>query len=168
MQDIDKAIIIFNKVRDIPYHISTQGEAGFDCEDKAKILVDELCKLGFEARVRVGLFKWSKLRLPESITSKPHHDDCSHMFVEFQNEAGEWIYIDPTWNKELLTAGFPAVEWDGVSPTRIAVRCDVILEPEESLEYLEKIDRKSDMRDNGEFYEAFNSYCDSFLTKGAK
>ena len=121
-----------------------------------------------DARLRVGIFKWSTLNLPETISNIPHEDECSHFFVEFKNQKGEWVSIDPTWNPELKKAGFPIAIWDGEKSTELAVTCNHFFSPQESEEYPKHINYSEDLRVNGKFYAAFNIYCDSFLLKGAK
>lgn len=163
MSKYNSAIQIFNRVRDLPYHIATQGEVGCDCEDKTKELIFKLNELGIPARNRIGLFRWSVLPLPESITKISHDSECSHTFAEVQNANGDWIFIDPTWNKDLKEAGFEIADWDGVNSTALAMECDRILSPEDSIEYAKKIDYELDMKNNSEFYVAINKYCDGFL-----
>ena len=158
-----EAIKRFEEIRNIPYHISIDGEKGYNCENKAKMLVEELKRLGFEARIRVGLFCWSTLDLPVEVSQVSHDDDCSHMFVDFKNSDGNWVSIDPTWNPELEEAGFKIAYWDGEKSTDLAIECHTILLPEESEKYLQKIDYVSDLQRNGEFYKALNAYCDSLL-----
>ena len=51
MNKYETAIKIFTDIRDLPYHISTHGEIGYDCEDKAKRLISELNKLGIPANI---------------------------------------------------------------------------------------------------------------------
>jgi hypothetical protein len=164
--ETEKLINIFNEIQKIPYHISVAGEPGFDCEDKAKMLIERLGKEGIQAEQIVGLFRWSDLELPQEISSIGHSDECSHSFVQINNEVGDPIYIDPTWNPELAAAGFVVAKWDGISSTEIALPCYKIFTSKDSLEYLQTIDYEKDIEDNGSFYEAFNDYCDSFLTKG--
>jgi len=158
----------FYQIRDLPYHISTNNELGSDCEDKAKMLVAAAKSLGFEARTRIALFDWEVLHLPNEVTRVPHDSECSHFFVELRKPDGTWINLDPTWNKELSAAGLAVQEWDGEQSTSLAMEVKEILSPEESQKYIENIDYEEDYRINRAFYEAINSYCDSFLTKGAK
>lgn len=162
MYSYNSAIKVFNEIRDLPYHISTQGEAGYDCEDKTRELISKLKELGIPARYRIGLFQWSVLPIPKSITKISHDSECSHTFAEVQNTNGDWIFVDPTWNKELKAAGFEIADWDGVNPTILAMECDKILSPEDSIEYMKKIDCEQDMKNNSKFYDAINDYCDSF------
>ena len=163
MNNYNSAIQAFNEIRDLPYHISTQGEVGFDCENKTRKLISKLKELGIPARNRIGLFQWSALPLPESITQISHDNECSHTFAEVKNANGNWIFVDPTWNKELKAAKFGIADWDGISPTILAMKCDEILSPEDSIEYMEKIDCEEDMKNNSKFYDAINEYCDSYL-----
>ena len=165
MNNYKLAIEKFYEIRDLPYHIATKGEQGCDCEDKTKMLVKELQSLKINARLRTGLFNWSVINLPQKVTEIKHDEHCSHCFVEVQNINGDWIFVDPTWNKELKSTGFEISEWDGVNPTCLAFECNKILSPEDSIEYMGNIDYETDLIENGEFYEAINKYCDSFLNK---
>ena len=163
MKKYDFAIQIFNEIRDLPYHISTKGETGCDCEDKTKKFIAELKKLNIPARRRIGLFQWSVLSLPEDITRISHDIECSHTFAEVQNAGGDWIFVDPTWNKELRAAGLEIADWDGVRSTALAMECYKILSPEDTTEYANRIDYELDMKNNAKFYEAINKYCYDFL-----
>jgi len=165
MNKYKTAIEKFYQIRDLPYHIATKGEPGCDCEDKAKMLVKELVNLGIDARFRIGLFDWSVIDFPKEVTSISHDKKCSHCFVEVKNSDSEWIFVDPTWNQELKRAGFEIAEWDGNKPTCLAMKCEKILSPEESIRYMEKIDYETDLQDNGKFYEAINKFCDGLLSK---
>lgn len=165
MNNYKLAIKKFYKIRDLPYHIATKGEQGYDCEDKSKMLVKELQNFYINARLRIGLFNWSVLDLPKTVTDIKHDEHCSHCFAEIENKNGDWIFVDSTWNKELKKAGFKIAEWDGVNPTCLAFECNKILSPEDSIEYMRNINYETDLVKNSEFYEAINRYCDSFLNK---
>jgi hypothetical protein len=101
--------------------------------------------------------------LPDKVIKTKHDQRCSHAFCEIKNEQGEWIVVDPTWNKELKQAGFPISAWDGKHSTKLAIECDKVLSPEESIKYIDDFDCIDDILKNGNFYEAINRYCDSFL-----
>lgn len=161
----EKAVKTFKEIRDLPYHISINGELGQDCGDKSSLLAEKLTRLGFEAKTVIGLFRWSDTNLPKEIIAKPHADNCSHMFVSLKNSLGTEIFIDPTWNIELKKAGFPVAEWDGETSTLMAVPCYRVLTVKESEEYLKGLDSKKDLEESGKLYEAINDYCDSFLGK---
>lgn len=163
MSKYELAVQIFEKIRDLPYHISTHGEEGRDCEDKTKKLIYELKQLGIPGRVRIGFFQWSVLNLPNAIAKINHDIECSHFFAEVKNTKGDWVFIDSTWNKELEVAGFEIATWDGINPTILAMKCDKILSPEDSIEYMGQIDYEEDLKNNAKFYDAINEYCDSFL-----
>jgi len=163
MNRYKEAIIEFEKVRDLPFHISINGEPDLCCEGKSKMLVERLNDLNVFARLRIGFLKWGMVNLPKSVTDFSHDERCSHFFVEVKNSDNEWIFIDPTWNEGLKKAGFEIAKWDGVNSTCLAFECEDILSPEESIEYIKKIDYETDLLKNGKFYEALNQYCDSFL-----
>jgi hypothetical protein len=153
----------FYEIRNIPFHISIDGEPGFDCEDKAKMFIETATTLGFEARMRVGLFDWKNIALPSEIATIPHDKSCSHMFAEIKNRNKVWVFVDLTWNPELFRAGFAITEWDGINSTEFAMVLKEILPLEKTAEYLRSIDRVTDMKENSKFYEALNFYCDEFL-----
>ncbi len=165
---MSKILDEFNKIQSLPYHISVDGEPGCDCEDKSKMFVDVANSLGFDARTRVGLFSWADIALPEKVSGIEHDKTCSHFFVEIFGNDGESIFVDPTWNDELTAAGLVVAKWDGIGSTDLAVPCFRILSYKEGLDYQNKIDYKSDIARNGDFYSAINSYCDGFLKKGDK
>lgn len=157
-----KTVEIFNEIRNLPYHISINGELGADCENKANMLVAEFKKLNIPARLRIGFFKWANIGLPKHILEIPHDNNCSHTFVEVKI-SDEWVKIDPTWNPELAQAGFRVASWDGENNTSLAFDCDDFLPVEKTDDYIKNIDREKDMRENGNFYEAINKYCDTYL-----
>jgi len=157
-ENIKKAVEKFHEIRDIPYHISLNGEEAFCCEGKARLLAKELEPLGYNTFLRAGLFRWSSLNLPESVDSTQHEDVCTHWFLEVENLDGDSIFVDLTWNPELKTAGFLISEWDGVGSTSLAVPCYKIFSRKESEGHLKTVKYPDD-----EFYKAVNKYCDSFL-----
>jgi hypothetical protein len=166
---MDKEVQLFNKIREIPYHISINGESGSDCEDKAKMLKHELERLGHKTRIRVSLFRWSEQSwLSKDVAQIKHDDECSHMFIDLLNKNGTWIHLDPTWNSALAAAGMEISEWDGENETILGLNCYKILNPKDSLSYIGGIDYEGDIKRNGDFYRAFNKYCDKFLEKGSK
>jgi len=153
------AVKKFYEIRDLPYHISTKGEKGSCCEEKAQMLINQLHWLGINARLRIGLFRWAALGLPQSIMTVEHDEKASHSFVEVKNKKGEWIFVDPTWKK----CDSKIAQWDGINPTCLAMKCDKILSPEASALHILKFDYTKDLQKNGKFYEAINQYHDSFL-----
>lgn len=166
-ENIKKAIQKFYEIRNIPYHIAlNKEEENWDCETKNRKLAEELEKLGYKTRERIGLLRWSELNIPENIKLLPHNDESSHLFLEVVSPGkNEWIIVDCTWNPELKGAGFSIEEWDGKSATGIAFECYKLIPAEKNQEYLEKIDYEEDLKLNYDIYNAFNDYCDSFLKK---
>lgn len=167
MNKIEKAVEKFYKIRNIPYHIAlSDKEENWDCETKNRKLAEELEKLGYKTRERIGLFRWSEVDIPGEIKALPHEDESSHLFIEvIAPGRKEWSCVDCTWNPELGAAGFPISEWDGENPTKIALGCYQIIPVEKNEEYLKSIDYDEDLKINSEIYKAINEYCDSFLKK---
>ncbi len=164
-----KAVQKFYEIRNIPYHIALdESEENMQCETKNRVLAEELKKLGYKARERIGLFQWSELDIPTEIKDLPHDDESSHLFLEvIPPEEKDWIQVDCTWNPELEGAGFSISEWDGRNPTNIAFECYDLIPTENNKKYLSGINYEKDLRVNYQIYDAFNKYCDSFL-KGEK
>ncbi len=160
-EKIQKAVEKFHEVRDMPFHISMDGEAEYDCEGKARLLAKELQSLGYKPFLRASLFHWSDLELPEEINSIGHEDESTHWFLEVENLDGESVFVDPTWNPELEKAGFLISEWDGIGSTSLTTPCYRIFSRKESEEHLKTVKYPDD-----DFYDAFNKYCDSFLEGG--
>lgn len=151
----------FEKARDIPYRIPlTLEEPDECCTGKADMLFKELSKGGYNVRYRLCTFKWSSINLPKELQAIPHEDDSSHTYLEIEID-GKWKIIDATWDKGLRNL-FVVNEWDGKSDTEIAVSCLECLSPEKSLEYIKHISNSeaivSDLKVNGEFYQAFNEW----------
>jgi len=165
--NIITAVEKFYKIRNIPYHIPlNENEENYDCEGKNKLLAEELKKLGYKVRGRVGLLRWSEQKLPKTILELSHEDESSHYFLEVIPPGKDhWIIVDATWNPELEKAGFKIAEWDGVSSTLLAFSCYKILPQENTEEYLNKIAYKKDLEINRRLYQRFNQYCDSFLER---
>lgn len=159
-ENTKKAIEEFYKIRDIPYHISLNGEPEHCCEGKSRLLAKKLIPLGYKPFLRGGLFRWSDLGLPKKLNTVKHEDLCLHFFLEVENLEYESVFVDTTWNPELGKAGFSVSEWDGIGSTTLAMPCRKIFSRRESEEQLNSFKYLDVM-----FYDAFNQYCDSFLKK---
>jgi len=166
-ENIKKAVEKFYEIRNMHYHIAlSDQEENIQCETKNRALAEELAKLGYKTRERIGLFRWSEVDLPVEIKDLPHDDESSHLYLEVIPPNGEkWISVDCTWNPELGEANFPISEWDGRSPTPIALKCYNVIPVENNEKYLNSIDYDEDLKINYQIYNAFNKYCDSFLKK---
>lgn len=129
---MEKSIIaLFNEIRDIPYSIPlSTTEINNSCSGKAIVLKERLAKLGIESRYRVVSFKWSDLNLPKEVLEVPHQNDSTHVYLEVLLN-GNWINVDPTWDKELNSV-LPVNQWDGKSDTNIAVKVIDVFSLEES------------------------------------
>lgn len=167
MSNIEKAVEKFYEIRNIPYHIAlNEKEENWQCETKNRALAKELEKLGYETRERIGLFRWSEVNMPKEIKDLPHDDESSHLYLEVITPGNnDWVKVDCTWNPELKKAGFPISEWNGTDSTEVALSCYEIIPVEKNEEYLNDIDYDEDMETNYKIYDAFNKYCDSFLTQ---
>lgn len=152
----------FQSIRDIPYKIPlTPNEEDTCCNGKHKKLKDLFAKQGFEARYRVGSFFWSSINLPREVSSVPHDDLSSHVWLEVLID-GEWVTVDAAWDIGLKNI-FHVNEWDGKSDTEIAVKVLEIFSPEKSAEIMDgenNDDLLSDLKINGGFYKVFNEWLD--------
>jgi len=158
----------FEKVRDIPYRIAlSPSETSNDCLGKANLLFKIFEKYGYKVRYRICKIKWINLNLPNEITKIPHDDNCSHAYLEVEIDE-DWKIIDPTWDKGLKNI-FLINEWDGKSNTKLAIPSIETLTPEESLKHLKYITTlegiESDLKENGEFYKAFNDWLEMLRQK---
>lgn len=153
-------VTIFNQIRDIPYKIPTSiDEVDCCCSGKHVVLKKEFEKLGYECKYRVCSFKWSELNLPSELYEVPHQDDSTHVYLEIKIN-GEWKNIDATWDNG-ITKILPVNKWDGESDTRIAVPVIEFFSDEESDKIMTSEDAEvveKDLKTNGEFYNAFNSW----------
>lgn len=111
----------FERIRDLPYHISTRGEQDFSCVTKSQLLHEALGQLGVKSRFVTCSFKWEELHLPGEFASFNGVEHDYHQFLEVQIPGtNNWVDVDPTWDRGL--AGIlPVAEWDGRSSTTIAV-----------------------------------------------
>jgi hypothetical protein len=151
----------FNRIRDIPYRIPlVLEEPDACCSGKAKQLLKEVSQAGYEARYRVGSFRWSALNLPQDVVVLPHEDMGTHVYVEAEiNDM--WRAIDATWDKGLAQV-LPVNEWDGQSDTKIAVPILELFSVEESAKIMEDstnpVSFEKDIETNGTFYSGLNNW----------
>lgn len=108
---------LFEEVQSIPYKCRVESILPKDtipqyanCNQKRDILSKLLNSCGFETRYLDVIFDWRDLPIPREIikilgksgTSQKHH----------------LIEVDPTWNREFESLGFPVtINWDGMSDT---------------------------------------------------
>jgi hypothetical protein len=157
----------FKAIRDTPYKIPlTPNEEDTCCSGKHKALKDLFIQQGYEARYRVGSFLWRSIDLPGEVSSVPHDDLSSHVWLEVLID-GEWITIDATWDVGLKNI-FHVNEWDGKSNTEIAVKILEVFSPEKSAEIMdgENGDNFSDdSKTDKEFCRTFNEWLEEQRNK---
>jgi len=124
----DSLIKVFEKIRDIPYHIpESPTEVDCRCWGKNRKLLEEFKRSGYDARLIVCRFLWSKQKLPRELTIQAPLDNDTHPFVEIKIE-DRWVKVDATLDRE-----FPKYnKWDGKSDTPISIVYEEICSPEES------------------------------------
>lgn len=156
---IQKAIEVFNIVRDIPYHIPlTAEEQNNTCHTKAKLLHELLSAYRYTARIRVCSFLWK-----ETVPEKFHHlikqEQEYHSFVEMLIN-DKWIVLDASFDRSLKKLSVPVNEWDGKADTKIAVKVKEILAPNKAekicKEYCDPLQMQKSCHKNKELYEALN------------
>jgi hypothetical protein len=110
----------FERIRDIFYAIPlSPAEPDRCCSGKMKTLKAWCDVNGIPSRYRVCAFRWSDVGLPPDLLAVLHADDSTHVYLEV-SLGGNWIDVDPTWDRG-LAAVLPVNEWDGRNDTRIAV-----------------------------------------------
>lgn len=147
---------IFKEVREIPYHIpESPNEEDYRCWGKNRILLKKFLEAGYEARLIVCKFFWSEQKIPKEIISIAPSDKDFHPFVEVKID-GNWIKVDST-----LDSSFPKYnEWDGKTDTKISIKYNKILSPEESQEINSKEDSSNKSNEWYEFYKKLNKFFD--------
>jgi arylamine N-acetyltransferase len=127
---------IFNKVRDIEYHVTEKDllrpEKGFRniiggngyCVNKHYLLGEGLRQLGYDVCYVSGTFMWAEqdyiknTGLREIAGKLPL---TRHLYCRV-TIGGERVLLDATWDSALEKAGFPVNRWDGRSDTAPAVK----------------------------------------------
>ncbi len=130
--DKKRAMIkLFEFVQSYPYQIRPVGDTSRegvdlydleegDCRHKRNALYALLESKGYEVRKVAIVFDWKDLPVPKEILDLRRQSGTrafhSGMDVKIK---GKWVAIDPTWDKDLIEAGFPVNEnWDGESPMK--------------------------------------------------
>ncbi|MEK7549815.1 MAG: hypothetical protein AAB519_02440 [Patescibacteria group bacterium] len=161
--NLQELVKTFESIRDIPYSIPlAYGETDHCCSGKNKLLKEYLESQGYEARFRVCSFRWDSIKLPKEVTAVEHNNDSTHAYLEVKIE-NEWKVVDATWDSKICSV-FPIEKWDGISATGIAVKAIEIFSPEKSAEIMTDDSRETieqDLKINGEFYRAFNTWLES-------
>ncbi|MEX0877562.1 MAG: hypothetical protein WDZ40_01705 [Candidatus Spechtbacterales bacterium] len=150
----------FKTVRDVPYRVPLAlRENDVCCSGKCKLLKDLFEKQGLEVRYRVCTFLWSSINLPKEVSSVPHDDNSTHVWLEVLIN-DEWIIVDATWDSSLINI-FHVNEWDGKSNTQPAVEPIETFSPQKSADIMNSEndeDILNDLKINGKFYKAFNGW----------
>ena len=126
IQGKDQLIQLAHAVNGIPWGEARTVEEVLEknigtCTGKHLILQACFDELGIVYRPVVCTFKWSDqgLGLPEHLQSILDEGEWvhGHNFVQIQNEDGEWIDLDVTWDSPLSSHGFQPLpqDWDGNS-----------------------------------------------------
>ena len=153
-------ISAFTSVRDMPYRIPLDlVEKDACCSGKHKILKDLFTEQGLDVRYRACSFLWNSVDLPSDVSSVPHDNLSSHVWLEVMMN-GEWVTVDATWDIGIKNI-FRVNEWDGKSSTETAVKPLEIFTPQKSIDIMNSESNEevlNDLKINREFYRAFNNW----------
>ena len=137
LSGIAARISIFEKIRDIPYHIDAElfdlgtgpvrmlEENVGTCTPKHNLLGAMFERLGLRVKYCSYPFHWKDTNitygkeLQEQIKTLPvtYHLACKVLIND------KWVLVDATWDKGLLGSGIPVnTDWDGLSNTILAVK----------------------------------------------
>lgn len=152
--------LLFESERNIPYQIPLScNEQDHCCSGKHERLLKAFTDAGVEARYRVCWFRWSDIALPSNVSSTPHDDECSHVYLEIKSD-DSWTIIDATWDPGLVSI-LPINEWiDGKNMT-VAVPATKTLSPDDSATLMAGItphDIEADLQKHHTFYRALNAW----------
>lgn len=181
----DQRRFLFNTVRDITYvvPVGEWGQADHCCVGKHQILKPLLEATGLEVRPRFCEFNWEDLQtvggegLPAAVLDI-HRQGVGHIYLEAWIANHGWRTVDATWDKGLQGV-FPINSWEdvmrrGSSPVygmKIAVPPKIVHSPEKSMAVWDELATQEcfedDLRVNGRFYEAFNSWLASIRSSDA-
>jgi hypothetical protein len=156
-------IQIFSQIRDVPYRIPLSRNDADDCCNGKTIKLKKMFEeAGYEARYAVCEFCWSDLDLPKEILDIPHQDLSTHVYLE-ANIDGNWVILDPSWDKG-LSGILPVNNWNGRSDTTIAVKPTKVYDPEKSAEIMAESEKgqglEGELNVSGGFFKAFNEYLE--------
>lgn len=150
----EELIKVFEEVREIPYHLpENPSDKDFRCWGKNRLLVERFKELGYESRIRVCSFLWSKQHFPKELLLKAPKEKDFHAFVEIKLN-GEWIKVDASFESKYPFHN----EWDGKTSTKISINYDKIYSSEESKEINEKENSSHKSRQDYEFYKKVNKF----------
>jgi hypothetical protein len=155
-------VALFREAQSVHYRIAlTPNEPDCSCTGKNRKLKLALEEQGLATRWRVCTFKWSDVGIPHEVASVPHDANCTHAYLEVLI-GKDWKKVDATWEPALGNI-LPVTEWDGVSDTKIAVPSISTFSPEESAQIIADETKdaiEKDLKVNGAFYAAFNSWLE--------
>lgn len=153
---------LFETERNIPYQIPLScDEQDHCCSGKHERLLKAFSDAGAQARYRVCWFRWSDLSLPREVSSIPHDDECSHVYLEILMD-GEWMIVDATWDPGLASV-LPVNEWTDDKDMLVAVPATKTLSPDDSAAFMAAItphDVEADLARHLPFYEALNTWLE--------
>jgi len=110
MADLTLAKKLFEIVRDIPYNIPLNlTDPDTTCHGKGRLLYELLSSYGFEVRLRVCSFYWSKLPILADLKKLIEQDLEYHSYVELKTD-NNWIILDSSFDSRLKSK-FPVNKW---------------------------------------------------------
>lgn len=124
-----KAVLLFEKVREVPYKLGLDGDPtklfrdGYgNCVRKLLYMAPRLGLLDYKVTsVGVAIFDWKDLRVPKATLRLLSDQYDLHPFLYIKNHNGEEIQIDNSWDSK-MPEGFRKLNWDGESSTGIGVQ----------------------------------------------
>lgn len=112
--NMQKAVILFEKIRDLPYGTSGSDEV-WSCYQKCVLLKQELQHIGITSQLLIGVFDWQDLQIPENILKIRRQQHERHVILRVFID--EFAYdIDPSIDIGLAPM-LPIACWDGKSST---------------------------------------------------
>lgn len=141
-----KIVILFEKVRDIPYGDIGSRDPQEVCENnkgtcsgKHELLKELYKELGLEVKDFIAMHRFNdlKVKFPEEIKQILKRTEISdpHNFFKIHIN-NKWITVDVTWDKPLKKLGFIVNEnWDGKSDMKLCVAPLEIIETENPIEF---------------------------------
>ncbi len=161
----DLARTIFETIRDEPYALRrATDDRPRNCFYKGLDLIEQLSKLGYGVRGRIGEMDWSKTPAPQSVLALLPNDILStHFYIEVFRD-GTWQLFDPSWEVSMGDKlGVPVSTWDGPNESGFAITKVYTLE-EQTAYYEEKMGNPARVQEDLErlmpFFTAFNAWLD--------
>ena len=112
--NMQKAVILFEKIRDLPY--GTSGNNGmWSCYQKCVYLQRELQKVDIASQLLIGVFNWQDLPIPDRILKLRQCRNERHIMLRVFID-GSVCNIDPSIDNKLVSI-LPIAQWDGISST---------------------------------------------------